>query len=71
MFSKLTPRQSIVEELQEEEEENDKELASINRVEALTILQKDTESTETDSGKVVDVSKISNIRSTESCLSSA
>jgi len=45
MFAKLTPRQSIVEELQEEEEENDKELASIYRVEALTILQKDTEST--------------------------
>lgn len=45
MFAKLTPRQSIVEELQEEEEENDKELASIYRVETLTILQKDTEST--------------------------
>jgi len=45
MFAKLTPRQSIVEELQEEEEDIDKGLSPNYRVEALTILQKDSEST--------------------------
>jgi len=40
------------------------------KIEALNTLQKDTESTQTDSGKVVDVSKISNIGSMGSCLSS-
>jgi len=74
MFAELTPGKSILEELLEDEEiESDRE--SIHKNVALQFIQKENESTNTDSEFVLktkvanDDSKISNMRSSEGCVS--